>query len=289
MKQSRFDLILREKLASVELLAAGIAHEINNPTAFLSSNLKTARDYLQDIGLLVAGYRQIIAELRTSAGHIDIGDRTRSLLEAVKQTEDRINFDYIMADLDDIFAECRQGTDRIRKIVADLKAFGRPGEPERQLTDINQGLDAAINLVSRELKDKVELITEYGDLPRINCCSRQINQVFMNLLVNAAQAIEKQGTISVRTCAQGDSIEVHIIDTGRGISEQNLSKIFDPFFTTKAVGEGTGLGLSMVYGIIKKHSGEIVVESKVGQGTCFILRLPINENRGLNLPNAAGF
>jgi two-component system NtrC family sensor kinase len=288
LKQVPFDMLLRENLASVGRLAAGIAHEINNPTAFLSSNLKTANDYLQEIGPLVTGYRQIIAELRTSAGHIDFGDRTRSLLEAVKQIEDHINFDFIMADLADIFAECRQGTDRIRKIIADLRDFARPGEPEHQLTDINQGLDAAICLVFSELKNKAELIKEYGDLPRINCCSRQINQVFMNLLVNAAQAIETHGIIRVRTRARGKCVEVQISDTGQGIPEQNLSRIFDPFFTTKAVGEGTGLGLSMVYGIIKKHSGEIVVESKVGQGTCFILRLPINENRGLDLSDAEG-
>ena len=288
MKPTQSDRLLHENLASVGLLAAGIAHEINNPTAFLSSNLKTANDYLQEIDPLVTGYRQIIAELRTSAGHIDFGDRTRSLLEAVKQTEDHINFDFIMADLADIFAECRQGTDRIRKIIADLRDFARPGEPEHQLTDINQGLDAAISLVFSELKNKAELIKEYGDLPRINCCSRQINQVFINLLVNAAQAIETHGIIRVRTRVRGKNVEVHISDTGQGIPEQNLLKIFDPFFTTRAVGEGTGLGLSMVYGIIKKHSGEIVVESKVSQGTCFILRLPINENRGLDLSDAEG-
>jgi two-component system NtrC family sensor kinase len=288
LKPTQSDRLLHENLASVGLLAAGIAHEINNPTAFLSSNLKTANDYLQEIGHLVADYRQFISELKTSAGHIDFGDRTRSLLEAVKQAEDHINFDFIMADLADIFAECRQGTDRIRQIIADLRDFARPGEPEHQLTDINQGLDAAISLVFSELKNKAELIKEYGDLPRIKSCSRQINQVFINLLVNAAQAIETHGIIRVRTRVRGKNVEVHISDTGQGIPEQNLSRIFDPFFTTRAVGEGTGLGLSMVYGIIKKHSGEIVVESKVGQGTCFILRLPINENRGLDLSDAEG-
>jgi two-component system NtrC family sensor kinase len=276
VKQTQSDLIQSEKLVSVGHLAAGIAHEINNPTAFLSSNLQTAKGYLQEISLMVANCRQLMAELKTSDRNIITGERAQSLLEAITQTEERTDFDFIMADLADIFSECREGIDRIQKIVGDLKDFARPGEPERQLTDINQGLDATINIVWSELQSKVELIKEYGDLPRINCYSFQINQVFMNLLVNAAQAIEKQGTIRVHTCVQGDSIEVHISDTGQGIPEQHLSKIFDPFFTTKAVGKGTGLGLSMAYGIIKKHNGEIMVQSKVGQGTCFRLRLPIS-------------
>jgi len=276
MKQTQSDLIQREKLASVGHLAAGIAHEINNPTAFLSSNLQTAKGYLQEIGLMVANYRQLIAELKTSAETIFSGHPVQSLLETIRQTEDRTDFDFIMADLADIFIECREGTDRIQKIVSNLKDFARPGEPERHLTDINQGLDSAIHVVWSELKFKAELIKAYGDLPRINCHTQQINQVFMDLLVNAAQAIDKQGTIIVHTFVQGDSIEVQISDTGQGIPEQNLSKIFDPFFTTKAAGKGAGLGLSMAHGIIKKHNGEIMVESKVGQGTCFRLRLPIN-------------
>jgi two-component system, NtrC family, sensor kinase len=289
LKEVQSSLIQNARLASVSRLAAGIAHEINNPTAFVSSNLKTAEGYLQKIGHLVAAYRQSIGLLKRSAGDTLDGEQTQSILDAVRQAEEDTDFDFIMTDLADIFTDCREGTDRIQKIVADLKAFARPGEPERQPVDINQGLDATINIVWNELKEKAELIKAYGELPRINCHAQQINQVFMNLLVNAADAIEKQGTIRVGTCVRGDNIEVRVSDTGQGIPEQNLSKIFDPFFTTKAVGEGTGLGLSMVYGIIKKHSGEITVESKAGQGTRFTLRLPINENRGLNLPNAAGF
>jgi two-component system NtrC family sensor kinase len=274
LKKTQSGLIQSEKLASVGYLAAGIAHEINNPTAFVSSNLKTAEGYLQEIGSLFATYRQLIGLLKTSSKEALAGVKVQSILDEIKQAEEDADLDFIMTDLANIFSECREGTDRIQKIVADLKDFAHPGEPERQLTDINQGLDSTINIVWNELKYKAELIKEYGDLPRINCYSQQINQVFMNLLVNAAHAIEKQGTIRVRTCVQGDNIEVHIIDTGRGIPKENLSKIFDPFFTTKEVGKGTGLGLSMAYGIIQKHNGKILVESKIGKGTHFTVVLP---------------
>jgi PAS domain S-box-containing protein len=274
LKKTQVNLIQSEKLASVGYLAAGIAHEINNPTAFVSSNLKTAEGYLQEIGSLVATYRQLIGLLKTSSKEALAGDKVQFLLDEIKQAEEDADLDFIMTDLANIFSECREGTDRIQKIVADLRDFAHPGEPERQLTDINQSLDSTINIVWNELKYKAELIKEYGDLPQVDCFAQQINQVFMNLLVNAAHAIEKQGTIHVRTCVQGDNIEVHIIDTGRGIPKQNLSKIFDPFFTTKEIGEGTGLGLSMAYGIIKKHNGKILVESQVGKGTHFTVVLP---------------
>jgi two-component system NtrC family sensor kinase len=280
LKQTQSNLIQNEKLASVGHLAAGIAHEINNPTAFVSSNLKTAEGYLKDISPVVAAYRQSVALLEQSAKNAFDGDQVQFILDAIKPIEKSTDVDFIMADLADIFAECREGTDRIRKIVADLKDFAHPGEPERNLADINQGLDSTINIVWNELKYKAELIKEYGDLPRINCYHQQINQVFLNLLVNAAHAIEKQGTIRIRTCAQGGNIEVHISDTGQGIPKQNLSKIFDPFFTTKAVGKGTGLGLSVAYGIIQKHRGKILVESEVGKGSHFTIILPIDEQKG---------
>jgi two-component system NtrC family sensor kinase len=268
------DLIQNQKLASVGHLAAGIAHEINNPMAFVSSNLRTAEGYFQEIGPLVAAYRQLIGLLKISAKDALAGGQAQSILHAIQQAEEGTDIDFIITDLSNIFTECREGTDRIQKIVADLKNFACPGEPERQLADINQGLDATINIVWNQLTYKADLIKEYGNLPRINCHSQQINQVFMNILVNAADAIEEDGTIRVRTSVQGDNIEVHVSDTGRGIPKQNLSKIFDPFFTTKEIGKGTGLGLSMSYGIIKKHNGKILVESEVGKGTQFTIILP---------------
>lgn len=277
LKKAQSNLIQSEKLASVGQLAAGIAHEINNPTAFVSSNLKTGDGYVKEIAAIIDGYRQSMALLKKTVGERITGEQIQSIADAIKEVEEKADLEFIMADLAEIFEECLEGTERIRKIVADLKDFAHPEERERHSADIHQCLDSTINIVWNELKYKAELIREYGDLPPVSCYSQQINQVFMNLLVNAAHAIEKKGVIRIRTQARGENIAVHISDTGQGISKQNLTRIFDPFFTTKPVGKGTGLGLSMSYGIIKKHKGKILVESEVGKGTHFTVLLPIGE------------
>jgi two-component system NtrC family sensor kinase len=277
LKKVQSSLIQNEKLASVGQLAAGIAHEINNPTAFVSSNLKTGEGYVKELAAIVGGCRQARDLLKQSAGECMTGERIQSIADALLRIEENADLEFIMEDLADIFKECLEGTERIRKIVADLKDFAHPEEPERHFVDIHQCLDSTINIVWNELKYKAELIKAYGDLPHVNCYSQQINQVFMNLLVNAAHAIEKKGTIRIQTQAGGENVEVRISDTGCGISKQNLTRIFDPFFTTKPIGKGTGLGLSMSYGIIQKHHGRILVESEVGKGTCFTVILPIGE------------
>jgi two-component system NtrC family sensor kinase len=277
LKAAQSSLIQSEKLASVGQLAAGIAHEINNPTAFVSSNLKTGEGYVKEVAAFIESYRQSMALMTRSTGGCLTDAQIQSIVNGIQQIEKNADFEFIMSDLAEIFEECQEGTERIRKIVADLKDFAHPEEPERHSTDIHQCLDSTINIVWNELKYKVELIKEYGDLPPINCYSQQINQVFVNLLVNAAHAIEKKGIIRIRTLARGENVEVHIIDTGHGIPKQHLTKIFDPFFTTKPVGKGTGLGLSMSYGIIKKHNGRILVESEVGKSTHFTVILPIGE------------
>jgi signal transduction histidine kinase len=174
----------------------------------------------------------------------------------------------------DLIQDCREGTERIKKIVIDLKDFAHPGEDKLQVADINNGMESTLNVVSNELKYKATVTTDFGVLPEVKCYPQQLNQVFMNILVNAAQAIEEQGEINIKTTHVNGYVEIAISDTGSGISEENLNKIFDPFFTTKDVGKGTGLGMNIAYNIIKKHNGTIDVESKVGEGTTFTIRIP---------------
>ena len=178
-----------------------------------------------------------------------------------------------------LVGESSEGISRVAKIVQDLKDFSRVGSHEEWCwADLHEGLDSTINIVNNEIKYKAQLVREYGDIPRIDCLPSQLNQVFMNMLVNAAHAIETQGTITVRTGVEGDdNVQIEIRDTGRGIAPEHLSRIFDPFFTTKPIGKGTGLGLSLSYGIVQKHGGRIDVESEPGRGTAFRVTLPVRQ------------
>jgi len=168
--------------------------------------------------------------------------------------------------------------DRIAKLVSSLKNFARLDEAEFPKTDIHEGIDSTLTLVHHELKNKVSVVKEYGEIPPVFCYSNQLNQVFMNLLVNAAQAIEDKGTIKIETCADDANVYIKISDTGKGIPPENLHRIFDPGFTTKSSGVGTGLGLSISYNIIQKHNGDIIIESEVGKGTQVVIILPIKQN-----------
>jgi signal transduction histidine kinase len=192
--------------------------------------------------------------------------------------EDEIDMDFILGDMKSLIEESREGTERIKKIVLDLKDFAHPGEDKLQSADINQCLESTLNVVWNEIKYKATVTKAYGDLPIIQCHPHQLNQVFMNLLVNAGQAIEKKGKIKIATRADNGYVEIEINDTGAGIPKENLSKIFDPFFTTKQVGKGTGLGLNVSYNIIKEHKGTLYVTSTVGKGTTFTIRIPVNSD-----------
>ncbi|MFZ5993759.1 MAG: ATP-binding protein [Thermodesulfobacteriota bacterium] len=278
LKQNQAQLVQSEKMASIGQLAAGVAHEINNPVGFINSNLTTLDEYRGDLTELIAAYlklEELVANNPALSNDKDLMDT----LEASRNLKERIDLDFILGDFDKIIAESREGTERIKKIVQDLKDFSHVDQAELNWADLNKGMESTLNIVWNELKYKAKVIKEYGDIPEVYCYPQQVNQVFMNILVNAAHAIEDNGEIKISTAHLAGAepmVEVRISDTGKGIPPENLTKIFNPFFTTKPVGKGTGLGLSMVYSIVKKHDGEIKVESEVGKGTTFIVTLPVN-------------
>ncbi len=275
LQKTQAQLLQSEKMASIGQLAAGVAHEINNPTGFVSSNLKTLSDYQNDIARLTVQHRELVKELKgTVASQVTVA-AISGKLDHIAELEKEIDIDFILDDTPNLIKESQEGTERIKKIVLDLKDFAHPGEQKLQYADINRNLDSTLNVVWNELKYKATVTKDYGDLPEVQSYPQQLNQVFMNLLVNAAQAIEEKGEIRITTRALDRQVEIKIGDTGSVIPKENLSRIFDPFFTTKEVGKGTGLGLNVAYNIIQKHKGTIDVESEVGKGTTFTIRIPV--------------
>jgi two-component system, NtrC family, sensor kinase len=267
--QSQQHLVQNEKLASIGQLAAGVAHEINNPIGYVFSNFGTLQTYLVDLLKLVDAF--VLAE--PEIGNPD----TRAQITALRK---KIDLEYLKADLLDLMSESREGIERVRKIVQDLKDFSHvDASSDWQWVDIHRGLESTLNVVNNEIKYKADVIRDFGNLPQVQCLPSQLNQVFMNLLVNAAHAInpDARGTIKVSTGSHADHIWIEISDSGCGMSPEVMGRIFDPFFTTKPVGKGTGLGLSLSYGIVQKHHGKIEVCSTPGEGTHFRITLPINQ------------
>jgi len=263
LAQAQSQLLQSEKLASIGQLAAGVAHEINNPIGFVTSNLGSLRGYVDDLLKLLSAYEAVEAELQA---------QTRANLVRLKLDAD---IDFLRGDVSNLLADSLDGMQRVKRIVQDLKDFSHVDESERQWANLEQGMDSTINVAWSELKYKAQVVKEYAGIPEVECMPSQLNQVFMNLLVNAAQAIEGTGTIAIRTGQEGDQVWVEVQDTGTGIVPAHLTRIFDPFFTTKPVGKGTGLGLSLSYGIVQKHGGIFSVKSEVGVGTVFRVTLPI--------------
>jgi len=266
LKATHIKLLQQEKMASIGQLAAGVAHEINNPIGFVSSNLGTIDKYVSRMTEFIALQTEKLASLSSPEIAVELDSKRQSL-----------KLDYIMKDFPHVISESLDGTERVSRIVQSLKSFSRLDEAECKYADINECLESTINIVWNEIKYKATLKKELGIIPLIKCYPQQLNQVFMNLLVNASHAIDKQGEITVGTSQEDDFISVTIADTGCGIPEEIQRRIFEPFFTTKDVGKGTGLGLSISYDIIKKHDGDISVESEVGSGTTFTVRLPHRE------------
>jgi len=267
-------LLQSEKLASIGQLAAGVAHEINNPVGFVKSNLGTLNEYEQDLTKLLDQYRMLETTLGKEK-NMEGDGALQKALENIQKSKDEIDLSFILDDFKNIINESLEGMARVAKIVADLKDFAHVDKAELEHVDLNNGIESTLNIVWNELKYKAEVIKDLGKIPLVKCYPQRINQVFMNILVNAAQAIEYKGEIRITTRADNGHVEIRISDTGKGIPPDVLPKIFDPFFTTKEVGKGTGLGLNMAYNIIQRHKGTIDVESEVGKGTTFTIRIPV--------------
>lgn len=270
LEQTRLQLVQSEKLASIGQLAAGVAHEINNPVGFISSNLNTLNEYVSDIQKAVEAYRGFVDICTKSEGKLG------ELAGEAKSVEENIGLDFVMEDIGTLLNDALEGTQRVRKIVGDLSEFSHVNGPDITSEDINNLLEKTISVASNELKYKAEIQKEFGDIPKINCYGGKLAQVFLNLLINSAHAIDDRGTITLRTGQLNEEkIWIEIQDTGCGISEENQIKMFDPFFTTKDVGEGTGLGLHIVRSVIETHHGDISIDSTIGKGTTFRIILPI--------------
>ncbi|WP_200625992.1 DAHL domain-containing protein [Pseudomonas sp. LAM2023] len=263
-------LVQSEKLASLGQLAAGVAHEVNNPIGFVSSNLGALDDYFGRLQNILKAYADAENNLVPEG-----------LSAKLAKLRTEIELDYLLEDIPALIRESKDGISRVARIVKDLKDFSRvDASQDWQLADLHQGIESTLNIVASELKHKAELVKDYQPLPQVECLPSQINQVVMNLLVNATQAMgAERGRITLRTGANDEWVWIEVADNGCGIPAESLQKIFDPFYTTKPVGQGTGLGLSLSYGIIRRHGGEIHVASEVGVGTTFRVELPIRQAR----------
>ncbi len=266
LEGAQSQLLQSERMASVGQLAAGVAHEINNPIGYVYSNMHTLSRYLDDILELIKDYEALDPV---------IARNDPAAAAALARSKTRMELEFVRKDVLGLLAESLQGIVRVEKIVKDLKEFSHVGESEWQCVDIHAGLESTLNVVAHDLKYKAELVRDYAPTPPIECLPFQLNQVFLNLLINAVQSIPKQGQITLTTRSDEHELTVSVSDTGKGIAPADLGRIFDPFFTTKPVGQGTGLGLSVSYGIVQRHGGRIEVASAPGVGTTFTVHLPL--------------
>ena len=272
LEEAQNQLLQSEKMASIGQLAAGVAHEINNPVAYVNSNLGSLQQYAAGLLNLLAHYERVEGSLP---------DDVRQDIDRLKK---EIDAAYLREEIGVLLSESLDGLQRVKRIVQDLKDFSHVDRAEREWANLETGLESTLNVVWNEIKYKAQVLKEYGDIPQIECFPSQLNQVFMNLLINAAHAIEEQGQITMRTGHDGEHVWVEVEDTGKGIQPEHLGRIFEPFFTTKPVGKGTGLGLSLSYGIVSKHGGRIEVKSEVGKGSIFRVVLPRNAGADNNAP-----
>ncbi len=269
VQDAQRQLIHTEKMASLGQLAAGVAHEINNPVGFVLSNLDTLSGYL-------ASLRQVLTLHRKATHALPPEDPRR---RAADELEREVELDYLLQDVPALLAESQAGLTRIRDIIFDLRNFTRNDDGQHAYMNLNDCIEEAVRIARPRWKHHVEIETDLRPLPPVYGASGRLLQVFVNLIVNAAQAINGDGWVRISTRVDAEMVEARVTDTGSGIEADKLEEIFSPFFTTKPAGEGTGLGLAVSSGIVDRHAGTISAESTLGQGSTFIVRIPIDHRQ----------
>jgi two-component system NtrC family sensor kinase len=273
LKVTQERLIQSDKLASIGQLAAGVAHEINNPTYQINlSNIGALEKYLKDLFDMLDYYESI-----------EIHIQSPEVKDEINKRKNEMELAYLKEDIPDLMTQSKDGIDRVRKIVQSLKDFSHADlGQEWQWVNIHHGIDSTLNVINNEVKYKADIIKEYGVIPDIECLPSQLNQVIMNLVANASYAMrdDRRGVITIRTSVENELVKIEVSDNGCGIPEHVVKRIFEPFFTTKPVGKGTGLGLSLSYGVIKNHQGDIEVKTKIGEGTTFTITIPVKHLHG---------
>jgi two-component system NtrC family sensor kinase len=276
LQAAQGQLVQSEKLAGLGQMVAGVAHEINNPLAFVSNNVAVLH---RDVAAVAS-----LLKLYENAESAEAGERQR-LLEEIRDTAQRIDLPYTLANLTDLIDRSREGLRRIQQIVKDLRDFARLDSTDLQDTDVNAGVESTINIVRGYAKRRqIEIKTELGRLPIYRCFGAKLNQVVMNLIVNAIDASDEGASVLVRTACEAGGLRIDVVDNGKGIPPEIRKSIFDPFFTTKPIGKGTGLGLSISYGIVRDHKGRIEVQSEVGKGSTFSVLLPAADGQAQQPP-----
>lgn len=279
LQQTQGQLIQSEKMASIGQLAAGVAHEINNPIGFIKSNMGTLQEYMEKLIDMVELY-----QLMEPSADID-----QDILKKINDTREILDFEFLKEDSVELMNESSEGLNRVKKIVQDLKDYSHIDDENWQLTDIHKGIESTLSLMAHQLGNSIKIDKQFGELPQVACLAASINQIFSSILTNAIQSIDGQGTITIRTGTGSkpeqdlpiteECVWIEVTDDGKGIEPDNISKIFDPFFTTLPVGSGQGLGLSTSHSIAHKHNGEILVQSQPDAGASFTIYLPSKQEQ----------
>jgi signal transduction histidine kinase len=271
LKMTQSQLIQSEKMASVGVLTAGIAHELNNPINFVSSNVNPLKRDMDEVFTIIRKYEEIVKSNKMEGSFTE-----------VEELKTKMEYSFVVKEIINLLEGVEEGAKRSSQIVKGLRSFSRLDEEKFQLYDIHEGIDSTLILLHNKIKNRIEVKKDYDKLKKIECFPSKLNQVIMNILTNSIQAIDNKGEIFIQTVSSDIVVKLIIKDNGRGMTPEVKKRIFDPFFTTKDVGKGTGLGLSISYGIIEQHNGNIDVLSEPGKGTEVILTLPIRQTKNSN-------